>query len=60
MPAPNNDAAQGKEAFHGVAMRRDAKNAPVPAEGWLEFRFAPSGYASCRWECGLRARRKVD
>ena len=45
--APNDDAAKSAEAFHGLAMKRDAANSPVPAEGWLEFRFAPSDYASC-------------
>ena len=52
MLAPNDDAARSSETFHGLAMRQDPENSLVPAEGRLEFRFAPSDYASCSGSTG--------
>jgi hypothetical protein len=37
MPAPNDDAAQGKKASHGVAMRRGAEDRSCRPKGGLSF-----------------------
>jgi hypothetical protein len=37
MPALNDDAAQGKKAFHGAAMRRGAEDRSCRQKGGLSF-----------------------